>query len=74
MDESIKIPNKFYLFFVFAFLFNLCLCINCPRDKPIFKNDTCVSEYCPYADFEDKICVVANQYIKTQWLNNIHVF
>ena len=74
MDESIKIPNKFYLFFVLAFIFNLCLSIDCPRDKPILKNNTCVSEYCPYGDFEDKICVVANPFIKTQWLNNIHVF
>jgi len=74
MDESVKIQNKLYLFFVFAFLFNLCLCIDCPRDKPIFKNGTCVSEYCPYGDYEDKICVVANPFVKTQWLNNIHVF
>ena len=74
MDLKIKIPNILYLIIVLTFLFNLYVCEDCPRDKPILKEGKCVSEFCPYGDYEDKICVVSNPFIKTQWLNNIHIF
>ena len=66
--------HKLMLFFLIINLLNYCLCEDCPRDKPILKKGQCVSEYCSYEEFENKICVVSNPFIKTQWLNEIHTF
>jgi len=73
--SSIKsLLNKLLLFFIFINLLNYCLCEDCPRDKPISKKGKCVSEYCTYEEYENKICVVSNPFINTQWLNDFHVF
>ena len=46
----------------------------CPRDKPILKKNKCKMIYCTEKEFEDKICIINNDYIKTQWLNKINNF
>jgi len=66
--------NKLLLFFIFINLLNYCLCEDCPRDKPILKDGQCVSEYCTYEEYEDKLCIVSNPFIGKQWLNDFHVF
>ena len=44
----------------------------CPRSKPILvSNDFCYGGYCGDKEFQEKICVISNSIIKTQWLNNI---
>ena len=66
--------HKLMLFFIFINLLNYCLCEDCSREKPILKKGQCVSEYCSYEEYENKICLVSNPFIKTQWLNEIHTF
>ena len=46
----------------------------CPRDKPIKKSTECQSTYCTPEEYAQNICKIANKYIKTQWLNNLHMF
>ena len=43
---------------------------NCPEDKPISKDGTCVLTYCTKEEYERKICNVSNTVIKTQWLDD----
>ena len=69
-----NLKNYIFLIFLFISFFNFAICDYCPRDKPILKDNECVSEYCPYADLEDNVCIISNPFIKVQWLNNIHVF
>ena len=46
----------------------------CPINKPILKNGKCGLIYCTNQEFQNKICVIYNPIIKTQWLNNFHIF
>ena len=62
-----------FLFLLFI-AFNYSLCIECPRDKPILKNNECQNIYCGPEDFEKNICSVSNPFIKIQWLNHFHFF
>ena len=69
-NKSIKLMFIYSLFL----LFNISLCIECPRDKPILKNYKCENIYCEPKEYEKKVCVVSNPFIKTQWLNKINTF
>ena len=68
------IINKMFLLFAFISIFNYSLCEECPRERPILKNNECLSTYCPPQDFKNKICTISNPFIKYQWLNKIHTF
>ena len=70
---KIGIIQLFFLFFI-IYLFNFSLCAECPRDKPIFKDDECQSIFCPPLDYANNKCVISNPFIKSQWLNYIHTF
>ena len=69
-NESIKTIFLFFLLIIFQY----SICIDCTRDKQILKNNECVSIYCQPKEFENNICEISNIYIKSQWLNNIHIF
>ena len=43
---------------------------SCSKEIPIYKDGKCQSIYCTAKDFENKICLIENDTIKTQWLNN----
>jgi len=47
---------------------------SCGRDNPIYKNELCQSIYCTEFEFKNNICLIENDIIKNQWLNNIIVF
>jgi len=46
----------------------------CPYIKPILKNNLCTISYCTEKEFQDKTCQIYHPIIKTQWLNNFHIF
>ena len=46
----------------------------CPREKPIFKDNECHFVYCTDSEFEKQKCIISNSYVKTQWFNNFHIF
>ena len=56
----------FYLNFLLDSIKN-----NCLKEKPIKINDLCKLEYCPKEKFISGECVIDNEIIKIQWLNNI---
>ena len=72
MEKQLKY-KLFHLFFqvIFIILKNIIYvkCI-CNRDMPINNNGKCKSIYCTKNDFENNICSIDNEIIKTQWLNN----
>ena len=59
---------------ILIFLINFSLSENCPRDKPIFKSNECISIYCSQEEFSSGECLISNKYIKIQWLNEFHTF
>ena len=43
----------------------------CPKDKPIFFNDSCEDRYCTKEEFDNETCIINNEIVKIQWLNSI---
>ena len=59
--------NIIYFLLLFHFILN-----ECDRDTPIrLKNGSCVMKYCTNDEYESKECILDNQIIKTQFLNNL---
>ena len=69
--KKIKNLNPISIFILFTFI---ALSLQeCPRDKPILKNNECTSDYCSAEEFQSQLCVISNNIIQTQWLNAIHI-
>ena len=67
--------NVFMTFLLFQLIFfNYSLCQDCPRDKPILKDNECQMVYCSPEEFENNTCTISNYYQKVQWINNFHLF
>jgi hypothetical protein len=47
---------------------------SCQKETPIKKNGECQAIYCSEEDLNGSICIIDNEIIKTQWLNNIIIF
>ena len=45
--------------------------IECPRETPIFISNNCSMQYCDKKEFSTEECIIKNEIVKTQWLNNI---
>ena len=56
-----------FLFFNFSFQ----EIQECSKDTPILKQNECILKYCTESEFINRNCIVNNNIIKTQWLNNI---
>ena len=70
----IKITH-FNIFITFILIRNLSKSDNqCEYDSPIYKDSSCQLVYCTENQFLDGTCVIKNNIIKTQWMNNIIVF
>ena len=69
MDISLKFSiNKVLLFaLLFTIIYN-----ECDRSVPIkISNGSCVLTFCTVEEFNNKECIIDNQIVKTQYLNNI---
>ena len=71
MEKNFKC-KFFHLIFEFFLIlnkknFSKCLC---EKDKPILKEGECQSVYCTQDEFNNGVCKIDNDIIKTQWLNN----
>lgn len=66
-----KIFSLFVLKYILIFnMIKLCSFFQCDRDKPFLKEDTCISS-CKTEEINKGICIINNDIIKAQWLNNI---
>ena len=66
-----KIFSLFVLKYILIFnMIKLCSFIQCDRDKPFLKEDTCIPS-CKTEEINKGICIINNDIIKAQWLNNI---
>jgi len=74
--------NKFFqIIYFILFDFNVKILVlmimikninNCSIEKPILlKDGSCVSQFCTEDQFKNEDCIIDNEIIKTQWLNNI---
>ena len=43
----------------------------CPKETPIEYQNSCHLKYCTKSDYLNNNCIISNNIIKTQWLNNI---
>ena len=63
------------LFFLIYITFNIksikSEISDCPKAQPIYKSNECKLEYCTKEQFESEQCIIKNEIVKTQWLNNI---
>ena len=74
-----KIKNHSPLIFIFLveiIFFQIKIrseIIGCPKSNPIYikSSDSCELKYCEVDDFSSGKCTIANDTVKTQWLNNI---
>ena len=79
---SSKSPKTKIFNFMTCFIFLISLSFinnylqdeECPREKPILKSNECQVVYCTQEEFEKNVCVISNSFIKTQWMNNLHIF
>ena len=64
--------NKFILFIIILFFIEFCLSDDCPKIKPIKKNNNeCDAIFCTEEEFESQKCIILNEKAKIQWLNNL---
>ena len=59
-----------FRFILILYLMRLCSFMECEKDNPFLKEDTCISS-CKTEEINKGICIINNDIIKTQWLNNI---
>ena len=59
---------------IFFNLINEIFFMICEKEKPIFKENECVSVYCNEDQFKSGECSVNNPIMKTKWLNKIITF
>ena len=66
---------RFYFFFpkliIFLTFIAYSSLLECERDKPILKDNNCVSTYCDESQFNSGECIINNSIIKKRWINNI---
>ncbi len=55
---------------IFIFLLKHYFCTTCDISTPIKKEGQCVLTYCKSEEFQSGTCIIENEIIKTQWLNN----
>ena len=53
------------------FIIKLIFCNECNRSIPILFDNECKLTYCTAEQFENGVCKINNEIIKTQWLTNI---
>ena len=78
-ENNFKMEKKiiqYHFLYLFKFLYFLLIIMQilsnpCERNFPIFKEGYCMLEYCTNNEFKNQTCILANEIIKTQWLNNI---
>ena len=61
-----------FRYILILYLIRLCSFMKCGRDKPFLKEDNCISS-CKTEEINKGICIINNDIIKTQWLNNINI-
>ena len=69
MEKSIYPFLSILLFFFF--LLDFCKPSNCPKENPILYNSECVIRECSKEDLENNVCVISNELVKIQWINEI---
>ena len=72
--EIINTKSNFFIIsiLIFCILFKISDSEEkCDKTLPIFKDNKCVLTYCSEEEFKDSTCIINNDIIKTQWLNNI---
>ena len=65
--------NFFYISILFSYLLIISSeeIIECPKNSPILNNNICKSKFCTLSEYISGICIISNNIIKTQWLNNL---
>ena len=65
--------SNFFLIKVFLFIQIIRFCRSlCPqKNTPFLKEGVCL-DYCSKEEIDEKLCVVENEVIKNQWINNIN--
>ena len=71
--EFIQIYFLFPKLIIFFIFIAYSLLSECERDKPILKDNECVSIYCDENQFKSGECIINNSIIKKRWINNIMI-
>ena len=80
MEENIlnrisKTKQFSYFFLIKVFLFiqiiRFCRSLCAQKNTPFLKDGVCLG-YCSKEEIDEKLCVVENEVVKNQWINNIN--
>ena len=71
IKKSIKKTNFiFQIIFIILNIKNIIL-ESCDYDTPLLKDNNCIKGPCTPTDYDENICTVNNEKVKTQWFNDI---
>ncbi len=65
-----KYVSFIFKFILFIKIINYCKLSRCNKDNPLLKEEGCISS-CTTDEINNGKCLIENEIIKTQWLNNI---
>ena len=74
-SKKYKKSNSLFLFNLIFFLHIIKAEIpECSKDQPILISGQCKLKYCTKNQFDLKQCILNNNIVKTQWINNLIIF
>ena len=71
ISSSFSITFKLLIQTVFIFIKIKSEITECPRETPILISNNCYMQYCDKNNISSEQCIIKNEIVKTQWLNNI---
>ena len=69
IPRFLSFKNIYHIFILLASIIKIKC--ECSKETPIKIGSNCLLQYCTEQQYKDKECIIDNQIIKTQWLNNI---
>ena len=69
--KKISNINCLFIYYILINFFKLTFSTECGYNNPILKDNNCTEGQCSPEEFQSKICIINNPFIKVQWFNNI---
>ena len=71
MKKNFQSVFIFFKIIIIINIINSLLSLQCEKNRPIIKDNICVSTYCTIDQFKSGECIIDNPIIKKKWINSI---